>query len=485
MPTPRRFFTFLTWTTPAVWLLLAISLGTTALILLRPPSVRAGLSLWVFAQPHHLAYLPVIKTWNAEQANPAHHAESLLIDFPALERRLLSGLLSGTPVGELVEVERAVAARTFTGPLDDIGFYDLTDRLREEGLMEVINPPSFAPWISRGRIFGIPHDVHPILLVYRSDLTDAAGIDMTKVETWEEFFTALRPLMADANGDGHPDRYLMNFWPSNVALLEGLLLQAGGGFFGANEQLVIDSEVNAHVLASLATWCGGPARVALDVPDFNAAGNTLRLRGTVVAALMPDWLAGRWRLDMPELAGKLRLMPMPSWERGGLRTTTYGGTMLGIPKATNDFEAAWRLAKRLYLDPETHVSFFRGTNIIPPVRTSWTHPAFSEPDPYFGGQLVGKLYIDQAGNIPMRTSSPYNNFALDRVADALLKLVDIADRDQVSDPAALLDAARAELKNAQHQTARQIDRNVFFRADAARAAATPLAPLAPPATATP
>jgi arabinosaccharide transport system substrate-binding protein len=277
----------------------------------------------------------------------------------------------------------------------------------------------------------------------------------------------------------------MNFWPSNVVLIEGLLLQAGGGFFDANERLVIDSEVNARALASLATWCGGPARVALDVPDFNAAGNTLRLRGTVVAALMPDWLAGRWRLDMPELAGKLRLMPLPAWERGGLRTTTYGGTMLGIPKATKDFEAAWRFAKRLYLDPETHASFFRGTNIIPPVRTSWSHPVFSQPDPYFGGQQVGKLYIEQAGNIPVRTSSPYNNFALDRVSDALLKLVDIADRDQVSDPAVLLDAARAELREAQRQTARQIARNIFFRADAARLAPSPLAPVAPAIPAAP
>ena len=474
MPAPRRFFAFLTWTTPAVWLLLVLALGAATLVWLRPPAAHRGLSLWVFAQPHQMAYKPVIQKWNEEQADPAHRAECLLIDFPALERRLLSGLLSGTPVGELVEVERAVAARTFTGPLADIGFYDLTDRLKQEGLMEVINPPSFAPWISRGRIFGIPHDVHPILLVYRSDLTDAAGIDMSKIETWEEFFTALRPLMADNDKDGHPDRYLMNFWPSNVVLLEGLLLQAGGGFFDAKEQLVIDSEVNARVLSSLATWCGGPARVALDVPDFNAAGNALRLRGTVVAALMPDWLGGRWRLDMPELAGKLRLMPMPAWERGGLRTTTYGGTMLGIPKATKDFEAAWRFAKRLYLDPETHASFFRGTNIIPPVRTSWSHPVFSQPDPYFGGQRVGKLYIEQAGNIPMRTSSPYNNFALDRVSDALLKLIDIAERDQVSDPAQLLEAARAELREAQRQTARQIGRNVFFREDAARLPAASL-----------
>lgn len=479
MPLPRRLPAFVFWTTPAVWLLLFLSIGSLILVLLRPPAEREGLSLWVFAKPHAAAYAEVNAKWNSEQTDPARRAETLLFDFAALERRLLSAFMSGTPVGELVEVERSVAARTFTGPLEDIGFVDLTDRLREEGLMDIINPPSFAPWISRGRIFGIPHDVHPVLLVYRSDLTDAAGIDMSKIETWEDFFTALRPLMADENGDGRADRYLMNFWPSNISLVEAFLLQAGGALFDANETLVMDSAVNARVLATLATWCAGPGRIALDVPDFNAAGNTLRLRGTVVAALMPDWLAGTWRKDMPGLEGKLRLMPLPAWERGGLRTTTIGGTMLGIPKATEDFETAWAYAKRLYLDPETHAAFYRESSIIPPVRTSWEHPAFSEPNPYFGGQKVGLLYIDQAGNVPLRTSSPYNTFALERTADALLGLVRRADREQISDPALLVDEARKLLGEAQRLTSRQIDRNVFLRADAEAKRGAPPADAAP------
>lgn len=462
MPAPRRFFAFLGWTTPAVWLLLVLALGSAALILLRPAVDRTGLSLWIFAEPHQATYVSVIDQWNREHAEPEKQARTVLLDFAALERRLLSAVMSGTPVADLVEVERGVAARTFTGPLEDVGFHDLTERLKAEGLMEAINGPSFAPWISRGRVFGIPHDVHPILLVYRSDLTDEAGIDMTQVETWDDFREAMRPLMADKDGDGRADRYAINFWPTNLVLLDALILQAGGTFFDENENLVIDSEINARVLAELATWCAGPERIALDVLDFNAAGNTLRLRGTVVCALMPDWLAGRWKFDMPGLAGKLRLMPLPAWEKGGRRTSTLGGTMLAIPKATEDFEASWELAKRLYLDVETHAKFFRATTIIPPVKSSWSHPAFHEPDPYFGGQHVGRLYIEQAAHIPPRTSSPYQSFALERVSDALLALVDRAGREQIGDPARLLDDARARLREAQRLTARQIGRNVFL-----------------------
>lgn len=469
MPHPlgKRLGGFFSLTTPAVWVLLALSLGS-AFIVLGPSSRRKdGMKLWLFAKTHQEIYAAVAGRWNAEQPAPATQIDTLLIDGPALERRLLSAFMSGTPVADLVETERSVAAKTFTGPLEDIGFVDITDRLREEGLMDALNAPSFAPWTSRGRIFGIPHDVHPVLLCYRSDIIEAAGIDLPKVETWEEFFEALRPLMVDKDGDGRSDCYPLNFWPTQNQVLEQLLLQADGTLFDPQGRPALDSERNAHVLATLATWCGGPGRAVVDAAEFTAPGNTLKLRGTVLASLMPDWLAGIWKHDLPGLSGKLKLMPLPAWEKGGRRTSVIGGTMIGIPKATRDFEAAWAFAKRLYLDRETHAKFFAKTTIIPPAKASWSDPVFSTPDPYFSGQVSGRLFIEQAANVPGRTSSPYNDLAMARLSDVLIKLVERVNRERISDPAALLPEAREHLARAQAGVKALIGRNVFLREDAA------------------
>lgn len=461
-PRLREFFAL---TTPAVWVLLVLSLGSAFVVFSRESTQSKGLTVWIFAKQHGLVYDPVLVRWNAEQTTEERHAETLLIDGTALERRLLSGFMSGTPVADLVETERAVAGKTFTGPLEDIGFVDLTDRLKEEGLMDALNAPSFAPWTSRGRIFGIPHDVHPVLLAYRADLVEAAGIDLTKVETWDEFFTALRPMMVDEDGDGRPERYPLNFWATNGALLEVLLLQADGTLFDEREQVNLASERNAVVLSTLATWCGGPGRVVVDAPEFSAPGNTLRLRGTVIATLMPDWLGGIWKLDLPALSGKVKLMPLPAWEKGGRRTSVLGGTMLGIPKSTPDFEAAWALAKRLYLDRETHAKFFAQTTIIPPAKASWSDPIFSAPDPYFSGQISGQLFIEQAANLPARTSSPFNTMAIARLNDVLIALVDRVNREQIADPAVLLPEARERLAGAQANVKSLIERNVFLRSE--------------------
>jgi len=42
-----------------------------------------------------------------------------------------------------------------------------------------------------------------------------------------------------------------------------------------------------------------------------------RLAGVVVATLLADWAAGGWKLNMPGLEGKVKLMPIPAWEPGG------------------------------------------------------------------------------------------------------------------------------------------------------------------------
>ncbi len=474
----KRLVDLFAVTTPAVWVLLALSIGAAAIVLPRSSAQKSGMKIWLFNKAHQDVYDRVARDWDSEQATPATQIETLLIDMTALERRLLSGFMSGTPVADLVETERSVAAKTFTGPVGDIGFVDITDRLHAEGLLDAINGPSFAPWTSRGRIFGIPHDVHPVLLVYRSDIVETAGIDLSKVETWEDFFAAMRPLMVDEDGDGRPDRYPLNFWATQRQLLEILMLQSGGTLFDEREHVFINSERNAFVLATLATWCGGPKRVVVDAAEFTAPGNTLKMRGTVIASLMPDWLGGVWKKDMPTLAGKLKLMPLPAWEKGGLRTSVIGGTMLGIPKTTRDFEAAWAFAKRLYLDRDTHAKFFAKTTIIPPAKASWSDPIFSAPDPYFSGQVSGQLFISQAGNVPARTSSPYNDLVVARLSDVLIALVDRVNQEQITDPAVLLPEARERLAQAQREMKTLIERNVFLRDDGMSApAASAAAPV--------
>ncbi|MFK7788544.1 MAG: ABC transporter substrate-binding protein, partial [Phycisphaeraceae bacterium] len=346
-------------------------------------------------------YGPVIEDWNASaQEKGVEPIQMNVLSMGALNRRTQSGMWAKTPTSDLVEIEQPSVARFMAGPVEEVGFYDLTDRLKEEGIYEKLNEPSFAPWSSRGRIFGLPHDVHPVLLCYRADLVEAAGIDVSKIETWDDFEQAMGELVEDTDGDGDTDRYALGLWFTSARDVETLLLQAGGGTFNEQGRSIIASDVNAQVIARMVRWCVGPNRIAIDAPEFSPSGNELKLRGSVVAALMPDWLAGVWMNDMTALGGKLKLMPLPAWEKGGRRTSVMGGTMIAIPKTTRDFDSAWAFAKELYLSPNLAQKLFESNHIISPAIDLWDEPYYAVKEPYFSGQQSGLMYIDQAPNVP-------------------------------------------------------------------------------------
>lgn len=446
---------------PAAILLIAVLSST--VIVFWPGEKKDGLIFWTFAPHHARMYGPVIEHWNESSAQLGTEKIQLhVLSMGALNRRTQSGMWAGTHTSDLVEIEQPSVARFMAGPVEEIGFHDLTDRLLAEGIDQMINTPSFAPWSTRGRVFGLPHDVHPVLLCYRADVVEAAGIDMESIETWDDFEEAMRPLIADLDGDGDIDRYALSLWYTSARDVETLLLQAGGGTFDENGRSLIDCDANAAVISRIVRWCVGPERIAIDAPEFSPSGNELKLKGRVVAALMPDWLAGVWMNDMKDLGGKLKLMPIPAWQAGGRRTSVMGGTMIAIPKTTENFDDAWAVAKELYLSPELARKLFESNHIISPVKSLWSESYYAAEEPFFSGQQSGLLYIEQAPNVPFRTSSPFHQVAMQQIMDAVSALKNYAQNEQVYATQPLFLEAKRLLKQADERIKQEMSRNVFI-----------------------
>lgn len=461
---PRRFRAF-DHLSPGAWIILVGAAVSSIVYLSWPVPRRTGREFWLFSPPNLGHYQSAAARWNERHVDPADHLNLVLIHYQAMERRLVAAFTAGAPVADLVETESMLMARVFEGPLNDIGFVDLTDRLQAEGLFEQINTPSFSPWTTRGRTFALPHDVHPCLLAYRADLVEAAGIDVSQIETWEDFRRVLAPLITDLDGDGRPDRYLLNFWENQFDTIRLLILQAGGDMFDAEGNVTLNTAINAHVLASLVSWVAGPRRFCVDAPEFTAGGDQMRIQGLVVASILADWQAGTWKNNVPGLAGRVKLMRLPAWTSGGRRTSVNGGTGLGITKASPDFERSWAMAKHLYLSDEVAESLYRTTYIISPVKAHWSLPFYREPDPFFSGQPVGELYIREAPYIPIRHASPYLALARDRTMAVLVALKAHAIATGRFETEELLPEAHRLLTDAQAKLTARIQRNVLYDLD--------------------
>lgn len=447
----------------ALWIVGALAV-LSAFTLFGAAGTRSDtLSMWMFARVHKLMYDPMIERFEAE----GRPIDVRVLSIPALERRMMGGFLSGMPTADVLEVERRIANRAFAGPLHTVGFLDLTDRLQDSGLIDELNTPSLGPWTSRGRVFGLPHDVHPVLLAYRADIVEAAGIDVSEIETWADFERVMAPLLRRAGDPGvasDNERYLLPLGVSApyIDVIEMLLLQAGGGFFDETGAVRIDSPENERVLIELVRWTTGPTRIAGDAPEFDPTGNQLKLDGYVVGIFMPDWLCSIYKAELPQLSGKLKVMPMPAWDPGGRRTSVWGGTMLGISKNSGRVDEAWAFASELYFTRELAHTLFRDTDIITPVTRYWNDPIFDEPDAFFAGQPKGRLYIDAAPDVPVRISSPYTRLAKTALQTAFVRLRDYADAQGTTDREALRPEAKRLLAEAHRAVADQAARNVFL-----------------------
>lgn len=453
---------------PGPLVVLILAAVSTAGVFLWPAPAARGVRMWTFARLHHQIYEGQVAEWNARHTP---RVELSLLSIQAVEQRMLSAFLARTSAAELIEAERRIAARTFAGPLDSVGFVDLTDWLREEGLDQAINPTSFSPWTSRGRIFGLPHDVHPVMLGYRADLIEAAGIDVSRIETWDDFVRVLRPMLAERDAEGRPRHFLLNLWETHGEVIELLVLQAGGALFDDSGHPTLNQATHARVIAQIVSWCAGPGRIAADAPYFAASGNRLLLDGYVLASFVPDWMCNIWRYEIPQLAGKVKLMPLPAWTPGGARTSVWGGTMLGISRSANDPRGLWEFAKYLYLSPQMARELYVRGDIVTPVRTLWSDQIFDQADAFFSGQAKGRMYLNLAPSVPARSSSPFGAIASARLQDAVVRLAAYARREKRYDIDDLLPEAQRLLEEAQVEVSRHVARNVFI-GEGARKAAT-------------
>lgn len=411
-------------------LLLAMASGVARVALsLRRQAESPDLVMAIFAPNHEQAYRQVLPEFEREHGVKV---QLQLVSQRALQSRLQSALLTGADVPDVVELLEGSIGFFSRGPIEDVGFVDLTERLHAEGLYSSMVETRYSLWSSRGRIFALPHDVHPVALCYRRDLIQELGIDVETLRTWDDFVAMGRSVVKDLDGDGNPDRYALDTPLSSDMVIRILLLQRGGQLFDEQGHVVFDSDLMADTIGWYVRQTTGPERIGYDAGWGQSLAKAMN-DGLVLFFFCPDWRTKQFEMDMPNLEGKLGLIPLPAWEPGGRRTSTWGGTGLAITKASRNPELAWKLARFLYLDKEALGSRFRSMNIIPPLKEAWNLPAFEEPRAFFGGQAIGRLYAGLAAEAPPSHMSPYTVLAQSKITEVYLDAVDFYKRNGEED----------------------------------------------------
>jgi arabinosaccharide transport system substrate-binding protein len=458
---------------PAPLAIFVIALLTGAVLAVWEPLSGAGerppdLVLATFVKEHAEAYKPAIARFEQEYGVKI---QVQVVDQKALQNRLQSALQVGADVPDMVELMYGTIGVFTKGPLDDVGLVDLTDQIHKTGLYDQLVTNRLAKWSSRGHIFALPHDVHPTMLCYRRDLIEQLGIDVNKLTTWDEFCKVGREVVKNSRGpDGVPAHYMLDLDSSGGDDLITLLEQHGGGLFDANGNVAFDSEQAVDVVCWYVKQVqeGGKDRIAFPCGQGQVFAEAM-IDGLCLFYICPDWRTNVIQTDIPSMAGKLALMPMPAWEPGGSRTSTWGGAGLAFTKQCRHFDLAWKLAMYLYYDPDQLGPRFAATHILPPLKSAWTRPEFDQPSAFYSGISLGKVYSALAPLVPEEHDTAYNTIANAKLSQAFSNT---AAYYKAHGDDGLREFCRAELKRCADRVRLVISRNVFLQPQAQAAEAS-------------
>jgi len=401
---------------PLVLLVIAV-LSSLTFALTHRSARPADLVLATFSRQHYDAYVAALPKFEQE-----HHVKVNVqrIDFQSLEARLQSAIVANTDVPDLTEISEGTLGFFTRGPESDFGFADLTDLVKKDGLDHRVLESRFAPWTTRGRVYALPHDVHPVMLAYRRDLIEQLGIDVNKLDTWDDFVAMGRQITQDLDGDGTIDRFALELKRNGGWGLQLLLRQQGIDLFDAQGDVAFNGPVGVDTLLWYLRQTRGPERIGYDPGEGQPFFKALQ-DGLILFVFCADWRSFQLQLDAPMLEGKMALMPMPAWQKGGRHTSTWGMTGLTMSRTTKRPELAWELAKFLYFNPPDLGKRFLATNIITPLKEAWGLPEFQTPNAYFSGQKLGAEYARWAADVPPIFASPVYKSAQTKLDQAFTR----------------------------------------------------------------
>ncbi|MCX4392267.1 MULTISPECIES: ABC transporter substrate-binding protein [unclassified Streptomyces] len=203
------------------------------------------------------------------------------------------------------------------------------DRLRAALLPQALGLTTFDR-----RVFGVPLDVEPMVMHYRTDLFAEYGLPVPR--TWAEFEEVARTVRRKA-----PGRRLAAFATDGAPQFASFAWQAGAQWFDTRAGAWNVSFADAPSRRVAAYW---QRLIDQDLVVVNAVdGRQYDAQiggGRVLTRLSGAWEAGAQMNARPAQKGKWAVAPLPQWSPSAAVLGTHGGSTFAVTSGSRHPEAA-------------------------------------------------------------------------------------------------------------------------------------------------
>ena len=329
--------------------------------------------------------------------------------YQALQTHLAAGSglgdIQGIEVGRIAEQVQAQGDKWVN--LNDYG----GDQLKA----------SFFPWkwqqatTSGGQTIGLGTDVGPMAMAYRVDLFKKAGLPTDRDEVaklwpdWQSYVSTGKTYMGKA-----PARTA--FMDTASGMFNAMVGASPTQYYDETGKPIYDTNPLVKQAWDLAMAAIANKETA-KLKQFDTAWNQAFSSGAFATIAAPAWMLGYIQGQAGDKgAGKWDVTTAP----GG--TGNWGGSYLGVPKASKHVAEAVDLAKWLTA-PEQQVKLFVKQGSFPSSSTAAGDPQVANAvNKYFNDAPIGRIFGDSAKRLPVAVLGPKDGVIKDTFSTAIQRV---------------------------------------------------------------
>lgn len=285
---------------------------------------------------------------------------------------------------------------------------------------------------ANGRVYAMPWDSGPVMMFYRRDFYENAGVDSATITTWADFIDAGRKVaeanagvvMAQADINGDTEFFLM------------IGNENGCEYFSPDASAItVNSSACAETLQTIGDM--------LDAGVVTGANWGEKIQsmvgGTVATQMYGGWYEGTVRLNATEQAGLWGVYRMPSVTAGGPRAANFGGSALAIAASSENKDVAYAYLMHTLGTVEGQITMLREYGLVPSLLAALDDPYVQEPQGFWGGQQVWVETLATLDDVVPSRGTPFYGDAVGVMSAVQVKFLN-AGYDSAQD--AVDDAAR-------------------------------------------
>ncbi|OXM83436.1 ABC transporter substrate-binding protein [Paenibacillus rigui] len=271
------------------------------------------------------------------------------------------------------------------------GFLDLTAKGYDKKITQF---PKFKQELvsNAGKIYGFPFDAGPAGMFYRTDLFAKAGVDASKIETWDDYLAAGKTIKDKTGASMLPmDKF------KDDATFRIMQNQLGVFYFDKDGKIDL---TNPKVVQAMDMQ--KKLNDAGLIKDVNGWDGTVSatVNGSVATIPFGAWYYGTIIDQAKDTKGKWGVFQIPAFEKGGNRAANLGGSSWYITANSKQADAAYQFMDYFSTTPDVQQTAMEKYGLFPSLSSVYSKDVFQKPEQFFSNQTIWKLFTEEMPKIP-------------------------------------------------------------------------------------